>query len=609
MKKREFLFSVFILIVLISPLVLAQTNLSVNPSDSNDVKIDKAYECLEGKVEDRGCSALSLEEKIFSLLSVNDCKEELLSDGKNRECWPESSCNIKQTAQAVLALDRSSVEANSAEEWLLSQNTTPDNVVWFLEIESLEETTCDISYRGGSHTINIGTDKKIDSSAGSCLTRSEDGYWLRVLKSCYGEEFETSCDQSFLTTLLFKKTDSSTIHVSDNTHSASPEGTTKEVVNSNCFSKGSGDCDYEGSLWAALALNKVDRDVSSFLPYLITMSEDNSELLPESFLAILTGYPDFENNLLLKQKQDRFWDESGDKFHDTALALLPFQSQTRTEKTNSKSWLLEIQEKDGCWNSGNIRNNGFILYSIFPRVVNRGGGGSSISSDCEDEGNYCMSGVDCQGTILSDQDCPGINRCCDTPPATVSCFEDFGGEICNSNQNCLGGTTPVSDDTSYGETCCVGGSCETPVEITECQENGGVCRSFDCNSDEDSSSYGCETPSQTCCIESSKSDGGYWWIWVLVILIILVVLAIIFRDRLRPYYFRVKSKFGRKRGGSPPSGRWPPGLPPGQRVATPSRRILSPSLQRRPTERRPPMIKKHEGELGDVLKKLKDMGK
>ena len=135
MKKREifrkevFLFTILItFLIFIIPFAIA---------DETDDKINKAYECLEGKVHNK-CSSLSSEERIFSLLAIEKCKSEVISDSKNDECWPKSNCKIKTTAQAILALDKINVDTSKAEDWLFSQNTTPLDIVWYLEIESTE---------------------------------------------------------------------------------------------------------------------------------------------------------------------------------------------------------------------------------------------------------------------------------------------------------------------------------------------------------------------------------------------------------------------------------------------------------------------------------------
>ena len=215
--------------------------------------IDNAYACLEDKIDEITCNSLSVTEKIFTSLAVNRCSSELRAEADIEDCWPETSCNLKTTAQAVLAL-----ETSAAKDWLINQNGTPSEITWYLQIEPSLESTCTINYNSMNHDIEIGEDKKIDSAAGNCLSLSSSGYWLEINSDCYEEEFEISCDESFITNLLFKSNTSFTIHVSEKTSSATGTGTTTEKVNSFCFMD-SGACDYEGSLWATLALNSMGK--------------------------------------------------------------------------------------------------------------------------------------------------------------------------------------------------------------------------------------------------------------------------------------------------------------------------------------------------------------
>jgi len=624
--KRVLLFGVSIIfIMLIIPFALAEVN---------NTKIDNAYDCLEKKVEDKTCSKLSLEERIFSLLAINECKNEIEESSEDDECWPSGSgdCSIKTTAQAILALNEAGGNTGDAESWLLSHNKTPSDINWFLQIESSEAAACTITYSGSPYTVNIGENKKIDSNAGSCLSLDTigGGYWLEISPRCYNNEFEISCDKGFLTSLLFKEEGSSTIHVSEKTTSASGgDGSkTKETINSFCFSSGRTDaCDYEGSLWAALVLYYLDYDVSFYLPYLVTMAEksENRKYLPEAFLYILTSHEDFRNDLLLKQKSSKWWLESGNKFYDTSLALYPFQYEDPLEKTNAINWLLEpgVQDNNGCWDNGNIRNTAFLLHSVWSRDFNIGDGDDD-EDGCEESGNYCMSGIDCEGQTLSGYSCSGVYKCCDTEKKKETCGE-MNGDICNSAQNCVGGRTEEAFGLEYGESCCIGGVCKKPeqVEESECEYYGGTCKSS-CGSDEEENNDNCDSSSDVCCVEktsSPKSEGkSYFWIWVLLVLILLAVLGIVFRDKIRPYWFRIKSKFGKGRKGGEDSGfgfrgpgRRPPpgsGFLPSPLRRMPQRRIplRQGEMQRESAGRRPAEKQKPKGELDDVLKKLKEMG-
>src|SRR4030042_1154243 len=144
--------------------------------------------------------------KTFSLLAIGECKSELSADSSSNQCWPKSGCTIKATAQAILALAKSGTDTKQAEDWLISHNTTPAGMDWLLQIESTNVTSCTIKYGTATPvTITVNDDKTLSGNAGSCLT-VYNNYWFRVSQSCYGQEFKVSCDKSFLTTLLYKKT-------------------------------------------------------------------------------------------------------------------------------------------------------------------------------------------------------------------------------------------------------------------------------------------------------------------------------------------------------------------------------------------------------------------
>jgi len=609
-KKRILGILVIFLILISFSLLQAQVN-----STEEQQKIDKAYSCLVDKVEGK-CLSLSPEEKIFSLLAINQCKAEVINDSSDEECWPAENCRLKTTAQAVLALDSVRVNTDKAQQWLLSQNRTPSELIWYLQIESNEQTTCKIEYTGFSSTIEITEDKKISGDAGQCLSLAQDNYWLEISTSpfCYNQEFSISCDKDFSTTLLFRKQDSPIIHVFQKTSSAAAGGTTIEKVESFCFREGGigNPCNYEGSLWAVLALNSLEEDISDYLPYLITLAEDNQRFLPDAFLYFITADKEYSDSLLSKQKKigtQYYWQESGDMYYDTALALFPFKNEILPEKTNSKQWLLETQDANGCWQD-NTRNTAFILASIWPRDFT-GNGGNGGLLDCESAGNYCVNKGSCigyGGQVLSEYDCPGVfSECCTVQPEQLTCAEQ-DGEICSSNEICSGGDWVSAADLISGQKCCVGGTCQDAPTVSECVQQGGICRYASCLDDEQQAFYSCEFEGDICCVLKTAQEKSYVWIWILLILIVLVVIGIIFRDKIRNFWFRIKSKFrGSKPGPKPGYGRPPPGPPHYPiRRPMPERRIL-PMLHRplKPIKR----PHKSQKELDEVLKKLKDMGK
>ena len=587
MEKKVLLFILVLPLVFILPLIFAAQE-----------DVDNAYACLEDKIDEKTCDKLSTSEKIFSALATGRCKSALSAEADSEDCWPDGNCNIKTTAQALLALDDSATR-----DWLLNQNGTPSEITWYLQVEPEAKSKCTITYDEDDYSFEITEDKKIDSAAGSCLALTSSQYWFEISSSCSGKEFEISCDESFISSLLFRSDASPTIHVSEKTSSASGGGTTTEEVNSFCFIQG-GTCDYEGSLWAALVLDSIEEDISAYLPYLITMAGENENVFSEVFLYALTGYENFRYEIISQQSSNGYWSNSGDKYYDTALALYPFVYEEFIEKEEARKWLMEQQENEGCWNSGNILDTAFILHSIFPKTTS--GGGVDVTESCTTLGNYCMSAASCddsEGSVL-DYECSSYYVCCDTQKVQETC-EEAGGKICATGKECTGDTLEYYD--TYN--CCFD-ECEEPEETEEytCELSSGFCEDYECGEGyKQNYEYECEYYGDICCVPELEPIGRISpLLWLLIILITLVILGIVFRNKLKEFWFRINSKSKKFKPRRPDFGFPHVSTAPRRRVM--SRRVMPDSHRPapRPAPKSPP---RHNSELDDVLKKLKDMGK
>ncbi|MBT4376427.1 hypothetical protein HOD29_03565 [archaeon] len=672
MKKIGVLIGLFILVISFS-FVGAYTY------EEEVTQVDAAYKCLIDNVDTKGCSRMSLEESIFSTLAVNKCADRIDELGaSDQSCWPYPSCDLKTTSQALLAYDKVGVPTDTAEAWLLEQQKVPGELLWYLEIDSEAATTCSISYGAEGdalpteYSVNIGEDKIIDSAAGSCLALSEGGYWLGIAPTCYGLEYEISCNEGFITTLLFRKQTSSTVHVLKDSHSASADGTTLEKINSLCFAK-NGKCDYEGSLWASMVLDYKGYDISAYIPYLINDQSVNQNLFPEMFLYMVTNSRDYKTDLMQEQFGEKYWEGTYGRYFDTALALYPFYGEEFTEKTNSKTWLLDVQENNGCWDSENIRNTAFVLHSIWPRnyfdidseceqegfycmgessctgeVLDVECSGAEICCDtsinetdtnrtdfnqteddwfCEEAGFFCMSRVSCEGEIFNDYECAGTLKCCDTEKEQETC-SNIGGEVCNLNEFCSGGSVESVYGLSYGEKCCANnGECKLKDNKTDefdCEANFGTCEPYSCEEGyEEDFGYSCEYGDICCMKTPGTGEGGKTWIWILLVLIILIVGGIVFKDKLKIFWTKISSKKpGRGKKGPGMTRRGPPRMPPSYPRGPPGRMIPPKKIIPKEPIRRPvvpaakPQIpaqkvgeRKSPKELDDVLKKLKEMSK
>lgn len=204
----------------------------------------------------------------------------------------------------------------------------------------------------------------------------------------------------------------------------------------------------------------------------------------------------------------------------------------------------------------------------------------------------------------------GVEVCCTVQPAepVESCFNK-GGEICSGESVCSGSIVSASDT----QACC----------LDQCKsdgggDNGGTPRcqvNSDCSEGEECSAGICLPVS-----------GGFGWFWILLLLILiaLVVLGIVFRDKLKIWWFKVsgKNKSGSATAskGSPPGGFPPRRGPPqfGPRPGFPMRpgqgpqgmiRRPAPMQQRSPQRPANSSSNPQDKEMEDTLKKLKDMSK
>lgn len=619
MKKRV----VGVLGIVIIALLILQ--ISLIRAEENATGYDLGYECLKSEIETKGVSNLIAEELAFSLLAMSydsDMKTNLKTalDSKKsstESCWPSTSCTIKDTALALLALDYIGENTESIEYWLLNQTTAPRDLIWFLEIDQTgdaEGMQCEIKYKNSTKVVTVDSDKKISGNTGSCLTIAYDGYWLEIDNNCFNDEFEVSCDDDFVTALLYKKRDSSTFYVSSLTHTGIAQGSATEQVSSLCFKRGGASCDYEGSLWATLALNKVGREINAYTPYLVALSSDNSRYLPSAFLYMVLGYDEYYNELISAQKPDGYWQTvSGKRYYDTALALLALQNLASEQASEAETYLLEGQPEDGCWAS--IRDTAMLLYSASPRDADDEEITIANRSDCEEFSYFCVqNNVTCTeagGEMLDNFYCSSWSRpvCCSQQENEETCDEQ-GGVICAVDEECQGTRITASDTGS----CCLNGVCTEEVVSpeTDCEIAGGTCKTNCADNEEEKTAYSDScTGIEKCCSAKGDDEGfaKYWWIWLLVLLIVIAVVIILFKDKLRDRYYSVKDKFSKT---PPPANNKPPMAfhpgPPMQRLPPP-RQILQqrPPL---PPRRMPPSVQfSKERELSNTLRKLKEIGK
>ncbi len=615
LKKGAFI----LLVLLLSSFVIAQnaSNSTSNTNTNSGNVIDKAYQCLQTQVNNKEQSSLSLQESVFGVLALGS-NSKLLSSieskAQNGNHWADTSNQIKDTSQVLLAYKRINKNTDSIVSWLKSNERTATDLSWYLEIdiENHIPSQCTVTRGSEQRTISINQDMTLSGNTGSCLTIAQGGFWLRVSNSCIDQNFSISCDQDFTTSTLYQRAGSTTIFVSPNAHSAPLGGTTQESFNSKCFSTASSGCDYEGTLWSALALDNLNKDISDYLPYLLALSESNQRYLPSSFLYSLTNGQDQYSQLVQSQQQSKYWqapNTQNNRYHDSALAMLALKGSGSTELSNSQSYFESVVTPEGCWNNNNIRDTGFLLYAGWPRFVPSGSGGNGTSpgasQSCSERGHTCSSVFTCTdlgGSVFEQYSCSS-GVCCSEAPAQESCLAQ-DGSICTSSETCSG-TTVQSTDGS----CCLG-SCNALPQADECQQAGGSCYSS-CTENEEQISETCSDSGTICCkSKSTTTDSGTnWtlWIIILVVLIALVIAGIVFRNRIKLNSFKSSqpSSSGYRQG-IPPGGR--PPFPPtrGPVPLRPQQRVIP---SNNAVQQRRPGQSSSDSEMDETMRKLKEMSK
>ena len=611
--------AIIVAVILLSAIVLAQSNSSnastqnTNANANSGDVINKAYQCLQTQISSKDQSTISLQEAIFGILAIgSNSKLVSVIEGKvvGGDHWSESSSEIKDTAQVLLAYKRLNKNSDAIESWINSNRRTATELTWYLEmdIQNHVASQCTVSYGNEHRAININNDMTLSGNPGSCLSVAAGGFWLRVNNNCLDQNFSVSCDQDFVTTTLYQRSSSSTVFVSSTTHSAAALGITQETINSKCFSTSSSACDYEGTLWAALALDEANKDVHAYLPYLSALAESNQRFLPSGFLFKLTNGQDQYSQLVQLQQQSKFWQAPNtpfNRYYDSAIALLALQGSSSAEAGNSKTYFESIATPEGCWNNNNIRDTGFLLYAGWPRSAIPTSSGPPVPSSqlCAGIGT-CSSLFVCNGlngTVLDQYTCAS-GVCCSQSPVEQTCAAQ-NGRICTASETCSGTTASSSDGS-----CCLG-TCSPLPQASACEQTGGSCYTS-CNTNEEQISQACEDSSKLCCKAKSTSSGGgiNWTLWIILLAVLIIIIAIVIVMRNR-----IKLAFYKSRGPPPQQAR--PGFPPGGRP--PFSPAGGPIPMRGPprfipgqtSSIRRPGVSESDKEMEETMRKLKEMSK
>ncbi|GEM_PF-703282 len=609
MKRGLVLFTLFIVVIALPGFVRAE----------GIGKITKAYQCLDGLVN---TTQINLDEAIFTALAnVPGNKSWSIISGEKSPtewCWPKAGCTVKTTAQVALVYKQLGKDTKNITAWLSSKNATVAGFTWYLQttIDNNEISQCSVNYDGIDRSFSVKDDMKLEGDVGQCLSIDVSGYRFKIPNNCIDKVFSVKCDKGFKINLLYEKSSGGTLYVSSRTESGSANSWKSSEINAKCFKEGSS-CNYESSLWAAAALYSTGKNYESFIPYLRVLADDNPKLFPSSFLNYLQGGSQYYSKIVdarNNRPQGRaYWDLSGNKFYDTALAMLSLGSCqataddlcTNADLKDAATYLLDGQTDKGCWNNNNLKDTAFLLYAGWtrniksPSATTTGTGGEGGIIPIIPENAICVNvGGACSLTNCSSSTENTINASCSNSgdvcclqkssynPATPSDCQSAAYYCAPTRISCLENSGTILGEkecATFDKVCC---TIEVPEPKTCTEQGGSICQgSEDCDGSIVSSSTGsccvgtCKKTEQfectvnTECASNEKCEnnkcvssgttpppattpGSSTWIYVLAILIILIVVAILFRKKIQIWMFNRSKAKGSKGplGGMPPRG-------------------------------------------------------
>lgn len=483
--------------------VLLTMTVAVSADDFID-ETNKAFMCLDNRV---GETTLSLEEAVFAgLAKVPSTKvNSTITSQKSatESCWPSTGCTVKSTAQVALAKKANGENVSSITTWLGSRAGSTDDLTWYLQIivDNNGPASCLINYNDADHSVSINENMRLSGSPGSCLEFAKNNNWLRIKSTCLDEGFSVQCDSAFKTNLLYEKAGSGATFVSPDTHGAAAGAWTVEQIKAKCF-KENGECNYEGSLWATTALYADGKDIAEYAPYLRAFASENEEYFPSAFLiALLQGRSEHYSKIAENQRvrpEGSYWEAPNsayNKFYDTALAMLAYGGAKSSEVQNARSieYLFDIQDANGCWNGGNIRDTAFIIYSA--KWLRTSVCGSTSLGFCTTEGQCTGAGgywynstchAQPEGVICGDG-VKNSTEICDCGSDGICTNDELGGKSCTTEGYDGGNLTCANDCTRFSFSQCIGDGPPpitnntngtgpyNPEGLTDCELEGLFC--------------------------------------------------------------------------------------------------------------------------------------
>lgn len=426
-------------------------------------------------------------------------------------CFPLSPCKSKETAMAMIAMNKlqrvdNMTEIQEALKAMLIPSTLSGQ--WLIEVSTDKTGTCKLEWEINNQT----KDKTVNVDKGR-FTEYSNSYFLNIrdispnILNKPGTEITVDCtgvEGSEIITLVYRNGNSFYVL------SSTSGDTATLTINNGCFGNGPGDssCKKEPSLYAAWAAKEtaMSTDIKMYLmdTYSETSADDNA------LLYMATKDSRYLAALKQMQKTDGSFDRNVMK---TALAVMALKEDSAysAEATKAADWLKTKQKADGSF--GTVSETSAVLYAAFSEGISAPSGDYVPPTPICVKDNFCddaagEDAINCPADCAEEEEEETPQKYGADCNADGICEPDYGEDSTKCPDDCSCGDG-VCDDAEKDD-----GSCDDDCVAGAAPK----CGDGECNGDETEESCAED------CTEQPVTSGGSTK-WIIVALIVLIVIA------------------------------------------------------------------------------------
>ena len=443
-----------------------------------EADINKAHQWLMSERNEEGSYESRIIETSLSILALIEANlkpdaqksiDWLINQKDKDGCFPATKCTVKETAFALIALNKAGKDTEDITSWLKqAQKPEISSGDWWLQIVTDDdEGTCTLKY-----TDSKGKEQEqgIQFKNDKFTCGNKNWYSLKTcpkgqpLSSQPTVEFNIECDDvtSPIISLIYQS--GSNYYLLEESRSISA----KITPDTGCWATSkTGKCNLDSTLHASWALKEA-KDITPALTWLRDNPSSDSDY--NSIMLLITSKKTYLDKLGELQKSGNW--QGG--IYKTSLATLAIISSNPLSELIKPAvdWLTSKQKSDGSWNT-NVKDTSITLYSAF----------SGFTPTCGD--NICRS------EDREDKDtCPR-----DCAPSTTAKYTNNGDE-----------ELEICDD------------------FIDNDNDGFIdCEDLDCSADK-----ACKSEVTLADQEDKKKEGSGVLFWIILIIFLLAATAAIF---------------------------------------------------------------------------------